>query len=373
MRRLGLWWRQPDHYVWISDYVADKGLRAVMRVSMAVIMAVLTAVAALMLVSPSGPRGTWGRGVAVAVVVWFAAMTVLWVLRWPTARQSRVLSVVGVVGIAGLCVVVSDPRSALGGCAAFAGVAGYVAFLHSARYLVFVIVSGFATVVFSANRVAAAGDPAMAAAGLLLLGAGVFAVPIAGQILVHWLSVDARQSSIDALTGLWNRRGFYRSARDLIAGGVGVPPPWFTVVMIDLDGFKRVNDTLGHPTGDAILVDVAEGLREASGDDAVIARVGGEEFLVAEVCAENRLGAGAERLRATIADNPWEVTASLGSATVRLSGAEPSTRVLIERLVHAADAAMYEAKRAGGNQVRIAEPPITGPDSGPLRRRTRAS
>ncbi len=62
LRRLGLWWRQPDHYEWISDYVADKGLRAFMRVSMAVIMAVLTTVAALMLVSPSGPRGTWGRG-----------------------------------------------------------------------------------------------------------------------------------------------------------------------------------------------------------------------------------------------------------------------------------------------------------------------
>ena len=354
LRRLGLWWRQPDHYDWLSQYLGVRGLRLITRLMMTAVMVTLTGAAALILVSPSGPGSPVPRLVAALVMVGFAVMAVVWLLRWPTSWQSRLMSSIGTVGIATLCLVVSEPRSAMIGCAAFAGLAGYVAFFHSARYLVAVVTAGVATASICAVRIATDGDPPMAAASLLLLVTGLLAVPFAGQILVHWLSVDARRSSTDALTGLWNRRGFQRSARALLSGGVGERPPFFTVVMIDLDDFKRINDTLGHPTGDLILVSVAESLREASRGNAVIARVGGEEFLVAETNATGQPGDTAERLRAAIASNPWGVTASLGVASVLLSCDQAMNTVLIEQLVHAADAAMYEAKRADGNRARAA-------------------
>jgi diguanylate cyclase (GGDEF)-like protein len=107
-------------------------------------------------------------------------------------------------------------------------------------------------------------------------------VPFCIQVLVHWLSVDALRSSTDTLTGLRNRRGFHRATCDLIVGAAGDPKQCFTVVMVDLDAFKAVNDTHGHAVGDEILIAVADRLRKASHDDAVVGRIGGEESLVAE-------------------------------------------------------------------------------------------
>lgn len=126
----------------------------------------------------------------------------------------------------------------------------------------------------------------------------------------------------------------------------------FSVVMIDLDGFKRLNDTLGHAIGDRVLVDVAGRLRAACGSGALAARVGGEEFVVAQACPPGEMDLLARRLCSAIASNPWHVTASLGVAGVAVGDPAADTRTVIERVIGAADMAMYEAKRAGGNQIR---------------------
>jgi diguanylate cyclase (GGDEF)-like protein len=129
--------------------------------------------------------------------------------------------------------------------------------------------------------------------------------------------------------------------------------------MVDLDNFKRINDTYGHATGDRILVAVAENLRRISDGGTVIARVGGEEFLVAETIGNRDALQTAEAMRLAIAETPWEVTASLGVSSIRLPlEDETLNRQIVERLVEAADGAMYEAKRAGGNQVRHADIPV---------------
>ena len=84
-----------------------------------------------------------------------------------------------------------------------------------------------------------------------------------------------------------------------------------------------------------------------------IARVGGEEFLVAEHNGTREALQTAEAMRLAIAATPWGVTASLGVSSIRLSPEHQNLdRQIIERLVEVADAAMYESKRAGGNQVR---------------------
>jgi diguanylate cyclase (GGDEF)-like protein len=356
MHWIGVWWRQPDHYDWLSDYLGTRGLKPFVRYLLVAILANLAAATLLMLTSPSGPQTPPQRAIAVGVIVSLPAMALVWLLSWPTRVQSQLFSMAGALGIAAICVIESDPRSGMLGCAAFGGLAGYVAFFHSARHLVFTLVTALATAAVCAVRIALAGDASMAAAKLMVLSGGILAVPFCGQILVHWLSVDALKSSTDPLTGLRNRRGFYRSASKLLAANNRAQ--CLSVLMVDLDNFKRINDTYGHATGDRMLVAVADNLRRIGGDGTVIARVGGEEFLVAETIGTQKALETAEALRLAIAATPWGVTASLGVSGIRLSSAnENLDRQTIERLVETADAAMYEAKRAGGNQVRHVDVP----------------
>jgi diguanylate cyclase (GGDEF)-like protein len=129
------------------------------------------------------------------------------------------------------------------------------------------------------------------------------------------------------------------------------------IAMLDIDGFKQVNDTYGHAGGDAVLTEIARRLEATRAED-LVARWGGEEFcvLLTDIGDDASLLAAAERLRAAVADEPVQlddgtlvrVTTSIGVG--RPSG--PAER--LERLVIAADDALYEAKRGGRNQVRPA-------------------
>ena len=349
-----LWWRQPDHYDWLSDYLKARGLIPVMRRMMFVLLMTIAVATALTLASPSGPRGTAQRTVAYLVITVIGAIALFYLMRWPTRVQSQLFSIAGIACIAAGALSEADPRTAMLGCAAFAGLAGYVAFFHSAPYLVLTLMTGLTTAVASAVRMAMAGDPPMALAKVLILCGGILAVPVCGQAIVHWLSIDSLKSSTDALTGLRNRRGFYRSAQELLNVGKGAALR-FTVTMIDLDDFKRLNDTLGHATGDLVLAAVADSLREACPrGNTVIARVGGEEFLIAQISRDDDARETAERIRLAIASLSWEVTASLGLASAVIPAADPIRLTSIDSLIESADSAMYEAKRAGGNQIRQA-------------------
>jgi diguanylate cyclase (GGDEF)-like protein len=296
--------------------------------------------------------------VAIAAIIGLSAIAAGYAWGWPTRRQSQLASVGGTLGIAAACLVDSDPRAGMLGCTAFIGLAGYVGFFHSARYLTLTLSVSLLTAVVCAVRIALAGDPAMGLSKLLVMGGSILAVPFCGQVLVHWLSVDALKSSTDALTGLRNRRGFLRAASDLVTGAAGDPRRAFAVVMIDLDAFKAVNDAYGHAVGDMTLIAVADSLRKASPVDAVVGRVGGEEFLVAAITPRGEAAHTAELLRTAIAETSWNVTASLGVSSIRLIEVAGNTRQLISCLIVAADAAMYEAKRAGGNQISLSEPPV---------------
>lgn len=156
-----------------------------------------------------------------------------------------------------------------------------------------------------------------------------------------------RQARTDDLTGLLNRRGFGEEADRRLA--VDGPPPG--LMMIDLNGFKEVNDSLGHAAGDHLLTVVATRLSRALPPGTVVARLGGDEFGVVvtgdrgaldatvgaiQACLELPIRLDATRVR---------VTASVGVAVAPDDGA---TR---DELIRAADVAMYEAKR---NQLPVA-------------------
>ena len=152
-------------------------------------------------------------------------------------------------------------------------------------------------------------------------------------------------ASTDALTGIPNRRAFIE--RITSAVDAGTPDPATVVCLVDLDGFKGVNDRDGHLAGDAVLKDVAAALAGAVRDTDTVARLGGDEFAVLARTAPESTGETlADRLRVAVAVSGARhgVTASLGLATL-----EPGDDV--ESVLHRADEAMYRAKTAGGDRA----------------------
>ncbi|MBZ5513202.1 MAG: diguanylate cyclase [Acidobacteriia bacterium] len=162
-----------------------------------------------------------------------------------------------------------------------------------------------------------------------------------------------QQSITDSLTGIKTRRFFLENLQTewKRASRSGRP---FSVALIDLDKFKAVNDTSGHLEGDLVLTRVGRLLEQKSRQSNVVARYGGDEFviLMPETGAE-QAQILSERLRLWIATDPMlnerQITGSFGVASFPLHGATA------EEVLRVADAGMYVSKRAGGNCVSIAE------------------
>lgn len=159
----------------------------------------------------------------------------------------------------------------------------------------------------------------------------------------------------DPLTGLPNRTALFdeldRAGAHARRTGMSI-----AVLYFDLDGFKQVNDSLGHAPGDMLLVETAKRANEALRSEDVLARIGGDEFVVLLQMQDDgaRAHAVAERILQSIAaireiaGSPIEVTASVG--IVVASGAE-AIRMGAEQIVHEADRNMYIAKKRGKNQI----------------------
>ena len=163
---------------------------------------------------------------------------------------------------------------------------------------------------------------------------------------------------VDALTGAFNRRhmdaqlpGLLRRARE-----AGHP---LSFVIFDIDRFKSVNDTWGHPVGDIVLKEVAARTRRVLGDNEMLLRMGGEEFVVLAPGLDLAGGCDlAERIRDVIAATPVPAGPAAGELpiTVSLGVAEAAPGETGEDLIHRADEALYRAKRGGRNRV-VADAP----------------
>ncbi|PTA68111.1 hypothetical protein C8263_08520 [Deinococcus arcticus] len=201
--------------------------------------------------------------------------------------------------------------------------------------------------------------------GVVLLTAAVFGVVTLRQALSHAESLrlnrqlraqaeELRLSQAqmehrafhDGLTGLLNRAGFYRALRAALPGGAAV-------LLLDLDGFKPVNDAHGHAAGDEVLRVVAQRLAACGAPHFQAARLGGDEFALLGPASQSPQAAQAlaERVVAAVAEPVTlsggaqvQVTGSVGLARMDGTGASEDS------LVRQADAAMYRAKRAGGGR-----------------------
>ncbi|MBS1695451.1 MAG: GGDEF domain-containing protein [Actinobacteria bacterium] len=341
-----------DQFDWSSAYLKDRGLQKLWRVATFASTIALAAQPVMLLWSPVGPVTPAGTVVCVVASALAVAGALLWLSHWPTRGQSLIFSAIATASIAGTCLALSNPYSGLMGCVTFGVLGGFVAYFHSLDEVVGIVgVAAVCATILAVRLIASTGDVALAAAALITVAIVNIGVPFGVQSLVHSLRTDLRGSDRDPLTGLHNRRSFGRSAYELMMRHRG-EARFLVVTMIDLDNFKHLNDTFGHAAGDEALIGVGAALEENCRHSAVIGRAGGEEFVIADIHAEPEPVRGAELLRQAIADTPARVTASIGTASAPLGSSLRGRTQLIDDLVQAADAAMYEAKRAGGNQVR---------------------
>jgi diguanylate cyclase (GGDEF)-like protein len=232
----------------------------------------------------------------------------------------------------------------------------YIGFFHSAAALLANSVIAVSTAAIIAYRLSQYAGPTTALAVFWLTWLITIALPVGVRGTTHAMRQYAIQSDHDALTGLLNRRGFANTInRHLTSRPSRRSIDHLIVMMLDLDDFKRLNDTHGHATGDAVLKRVAGLLVQYSPEDAAICRAGGEEFLVAFTSPTDDVSTVTADLCAAIGDWCPNITASIGVASAELQSTSTDAQTLTDLLVNAADAAMYEAKRRGGNGVHIAD------------------
>jgi diguanylate cyclase (GGDEF)-like protein len=195
---------------------------------------------------------------------------------------------------------------------------------------------------------------------LIMPTALIVGVAILSTVLMNSDIKYRGESVIDPLTGLLNRKALDNRIAELSEQSLRADAP-VGLVLADLDHFKKVNDTLGHPCGDDVLVRAADIIRSQLRAFELAYRVGGEEFLIVlpglGVAETTEL---AERIRAAVSRHPFPHGTTLTvSCGVAASG--PDTRFDFTTLWTAVDEALYAAKHGGRNRVNVAEGMATRP------------
>ncbi|MEU1986040.1 GGDEF domain-containing protein [Nocardia sp. NPDC019395] len=349
-KTLRAWWNDPVDYRWLLRTLAARSALGPLRVLIGFAGAVIAVMGVVIAGTPVGPPGHPGIPSTIGVVSGTLWALRWWLLPWPNKTESLVLIGCADVLFTVEFLQVQDRLFGAMGAVLLVVTGSYVGFFHSARVLaahsVWALLS---VIVFSVRIATGGGSVQLAIAVALLLVSAVIVLP--ALQLLYWLL--RTESLLDPLTGLLNRRGLEIRLPLLVAGY-----PAICVMTFDLDRFKSVNDTWGHRVGDAVLVRTARRLHDAAGEAAVVARTGGEEFVVAAPIATAAARTEAERLRRAVAEPPEtavEVTASVGVAVFDATICPRCPRPDPDRLLHSADAAMYRAKQSGGNLVVIDE------------------
>lgn len=164
-------------------------------------------------------------------------------------------------------------------------------------------------------------------------------------------------AATDELTGMLNRQAFTILMTRMLSVRARAPMP-ISVLMVDLDHFKQINDRYGHAAGDRVLCRVAQQLQQGLRKSDIAVRWGGEEFLVVlDECEIEEARKIAEKVRLRIEQESMNIGGVQVALTVSVGISQFSTKELIEQTISRADAALYQAKSSGRNRVCVVESP----------------
>lgn len=350
------WWRLPDQYQSFMRYLEDRGLVSACRILVGGTAFGMGLILVLMRWSAVGPQGSFWRSVNLIVVAACLIAALIWWLFPPTRLWSYTFVVGSDIAIAVASFSDVDPLARLLCCVVFASIGGYIAFFHNPTLQLGHLV--FATLVtIMAGWPLLFGDSTDPGLGIAKIGvtlATVYVIPVVSQIMLAMLSSDATTSEFDPLTGLLNRRGLSRRATDIVGEQIDEHNA-LLVVVIDLDRFKEINDLHGHDIGDNTIIRTGLRIRLWTSQSALIARVGGDEFVVLERAPFNSVAKLSTRITTFMSgDNDVPAISSSIGIAIRTAPREVDETVdeIVSALFRVADSAMYQAKREGGNQVR---------------------
>ncbi len=158
------------------------------------------------------------------------------------------------------------------------------------------------------------------------------------------------EARTDGLTGLSNRRAFDQQLDEQFRSFAQTKKP-FALALIDIDHFKKINDTHGHPAGDAVLREMSSRLRMHVVDPIQIARYGGEEFAIVLGLPLDKAAAAIDQLRMAVAATPIDAEGKKLQVSISCGVAEVMPEERIGKLVRRSDEALYSAKLGGRNRV----------------------
>ena len=353
---LSRWWSLAYDGEWFPRFLAARSMLGTARVVVTFWCAVFVALAVLAQFVKGGATELPERLAAGAACMIALYCMIRWSLgrSWPSHHQSvRFVSLTNICLSLILLAGIHSSFLALTGTVLFVVVANYSSVFHSPRIVTAQITGALFVVALLTIR--AVTDPdtdsSLSVSTGFVIGCVIASAAMTVHFLVLYLTDDARHSWRDPLTAALNRRGLHNVWQQLF--GVGeLQGHVVLAVVIDVDSFKSVNDKLGHAEGDRMLVTVGRRLNSVVGEVGLVARTGGDEFVILMPVEPRRIEQTVVDIHNSISRpaGRQSISVSVG-ASVWLSSTIPDASGTIDRILADADNAMYRAKRRGGDQV----------------------
>lgn len=345
--------RPANQYYTLTALLAARGAQTYTSRVIAGIVFTLGLIALSTIGSSATLQWPGSRILLAAVAVVCFVSTVIWLRhRWPTRTESGIL-----VGIAAVAIPIGTiapviPMYGLLGSTAFALLIGYTALFHGPRLLAAILTIAVATLIYLAVRMARIDLPLALAGVALMLLLYVFAA-FSCRLVVWLTGTEDGADSVEPLTGLLNRDAFYLQTSTLLASRNRDDDRYLVIAVVNIDSFAAMVAVAGNRGGNRARIAAGQALRETVRRDAIVGHVGEAEFLVADCFTTPDASPLIERIRGAIAAAPGGMTVSIGVVSTPLRPlVEHPPHEILDEIVALATTAMYEARRAGGNQAR---------------------
>lgn len=338
--------RGRDEYRFTIRAIKASGYLSALKSVIGGMCLLITGLGLLTLMHPLGPGDGTARTIQSIISLSALPVGIWWIVApWPSYRMAIAFVAWGDVSLGIASLLYSTPQAQISTAVDMAVIGVFAAFLlgswvltaHcAAAAILLAVLTIRSTVVHDLSWFDLYPFLAPAFLTVVLLPIFIQAIIEGGR---RGIRGTVRQAIRDPMSGLFNRRGMYAAAKGLLDSH----PSKIAAALIDLDRFKDINDRLGHERGDDVLRAVAAALRSAVRQGDIVARVGGDEFVVIAPLQDiSDIDGFAERLQTALASVADTVTASIGVAWGDVGG---DGRDVVDSVLRRADRAMYDAKR----------------------------